>query len=1045
MLNLNIGILGHVDSGKTTLAKALSQVASTAAFDKNPQSKERGITLDLGFSSFTVSTPEHLKTKESSEEIQFTLVDCPGHASLLRTIIGGAQIIDFILLVIDITKGIQTQTAECIVIGEITCKHLIVILNKIDLIEESVRARQIEKMTKHLKKSLSSTNFADSSIVAISAHTKAEESIGISDLITKITELAFYPKRFNDRPFVLAVDHCFSIKGKGTILTGTILQGSIKVGDEIELPSINTIKMVKSIQMFRQSVSSGSAGDRIGVRVTQFDSKLMERGIACKLGYAYYIYCGIMSVNKIKYFKGDISSKSKFHITIGYETVLATVTCFSCENDNFDIADQFKYLDKLRDVEETGIKEYLLLEFEKPVLVLENTKLIGSKLDVDKYSHNCRLAFWGCLLSNCRDKDFKQNYLSKVKIYKEKSKVGKIDQILNEHLIIVKNLVKKETNLECYKDLEVTLSTGEKGIIQGTFGKSGKVKVCMNDGLIHCEKKNTESNNVTVTLFLFNFFYKLSEDSVIMTRRIIWQLSTRLYSTDRSFSTAIFPSLLEDYQEETIHDAVPKPYSEIPGPKKLPIIGNTWRFAPVIGQYKITELDKLMWALWKNYGKIVKVGGLIGHPDLLFVFDGDEIKKVFRREEDMPRRPSMPSLHYYKEILQKEFFDGNAGVIGIHGPKWDEFRRQVQQIVLPPSTAKKYIQPLNTIAGEFLQKMEESLNENQELPDNFLYEIYKWALESVARVSLDTRLGCLDANLDKNSESQNIINSINTFFWNVAEVELKMPIWKIYQNKAFKKYIAALEDFRILCMKHITKTLEDTSKLQHKKEEDISIVERIFEKTGNSKIAAVLALDLMLVGVDTTSIALASTMYQLSQNPDKQQKVFEELQSVLPNPKSDVDNMAQENLHYLKACIKETLRMYPVIIGNGRSLNSDAVIGGYKVPKGTHVIFPHLVVSNIEEYFDKPNEFIPERWLKTEMHSNNCPMKYKKIHPFVTLPFGYGRRACLGRRFAEMELQILLAKIFRKYKVEYNYGPLTYEITPTYVPKEPLKFKLTLR
>ena len=87
-LNFNVGVLGHVDSGKTSLSKALSTVASTACFDKNPQSKERGITLDLGFSSFAVDIPEHLK-QEGLEKLQYTLVDCPGHASLIRTIIGG--------------------------------------------------------------------------------------------------------------------------------------------------------------------------------------------------------------------------------------------------------------------------------------------------------------------------------------------------------------------------------------------------------------------------------------------------------------------------------------------------------------------------------------------------------------------------------------------------------------------------------------------------------------------------------------------------------------------------------------------------------------------------------------------------------------------------------------------------------------------------------------------------------------------------------------------------------------------------------------------
>jgi len=125
------------------IAKALSTFRSTASFDRSPQSQERGITLDLGFSAFIVDAPKHFLPYKT---VQFTLVDCPGHASLIRTIMGGAHIIDVMILVVDVTKGIQTQTAEGLVIGEITAKQLIVVLNKVDLLLEKERDAMVAKV-----------------------------------------------------------------------------------------------------------------------------------------------------------------------------------------------------------------------------------------------------------------------------------------------------------------------------------------------------------------------------------------------------------------------------------------------------------------------------------------------------------------------------------------------------------------------------------------------------------------------------------------------------------------------------------------------------------------------------------------------------------------------------------------------------------------------------------------------------------------------------------------------------------------------------------
>ena len=196
ILNINIGVLGHVDSGKTSLVKTLSTLLSTASLDKSSQSRQRGITLDLGFSAFLLPLPDQFREneeynyEEDYDYIQITLVDCPGHASLIRTIIGGAQIIDMILLVVDSTKGIQTQTKECLVIAEMTTRDLIVVLNKIDLLKSSSSnssedmngsgqegdfESRLNVVKKKVRKTLECTVFHDAPMVEISAAVGGEK------------------------------------------------------------------------------------------------------------------------------------------------------------------------------------------------------------------------------------------------------------------------------------------------------------------------------------------------------------------------------------------------------------------------------------------------------------------------------------------------------------------------------------------------------------------------------------------------------------------------------------------------------------------------------------------------------------------------------------------------------------------------------------------------------------------------------------------------------------------------------------------------------
>nr|ARA91625.1 cytochrome P450 monooxygenase [Pieris rapae] len=478
---------------------------------------------------------------------------------------------------------------------------------------------------------------------------------------------------------------------------------------------------------------------------------------------------------------------------------------------------------------------------------------------------------------------------------------------------------------------------------------------------------------------------------------------------------------------EAVNPSV-RSWEQVPGPKPLPLLGNTWRFIPYIGGYSVEHVDKVCMSLRQQYGKCVKIAGLLGRPDMLFVFDAGEVERVFRSEDAAPHRPPMPSLNYYKHTLRKDFFGAEkdcAGVIAVHGDSWAAFRTKVSRVALSTGAAAQYTEQVADVADSFIQRIREIRDENSETPDDFLNEIHKWSLESLGLIALDTRLGCFSST--EGSDSQRLINAVHTFFLCVGELELRTPWWRIYPTAMFRRYVAALDTILSVTLKHVERALESSEKVSNK-----SLLQDLVTAAG-SRVAAVAALDMFLVGIDTTSNAVASTLYQLSSRPEVQERLYEEISSVVQGRQLRAGDINQ--MPYLKACVKEVLRLYPVVIGNGRQLTKDTVICGYKIPQGTQVIFQHYVMGNSDEYFANAQEFRPERWLQKS--------SYK--HPFASLPFGFGRRMCLGRRFAELEMHVMICKIIQNYKMEYHHKPLDYHIYPMYTPDGPLKIKFIER
>jgi len=303
---VHIGLFGHIDSGKTAVAAGLSDIISTAGIDAHPQSKERGITIDIGFTSFILN------------EYLVTLVDSPGHADLIKISASSVEIIDCAFIVIDINKGPQIQTGEHLIMVEsLNIENIIVLLNKIDIFKGD-----IEEEVRKIRAFFDSTSFGSNvPIFTVSAKTNKGFEELKEGILKTINKLNLEREIAGD--VIIPIDHYFPIKGIGVILTGTLLSGQLKLNQSLEIIPIMSSGRVKNIQIFHQDVESAKAGDRIGINIKGIDLTRLYRGCYATNNPDAFDYCDIVEVNvkNHKLFKPKTGFGTQVHITIGMLTI----------------------------------------------------------------------------------------------------------------------------------------------------------------------------------------------------------------------------------------------------------------------------------------------------------------------------------------------------------------------------------------------------------------------------------------------------------------------------------------------------------------------------------------------------------------------------------------------------------------------------------------------------------------------------------------------------------------------------------------------------
>jgi elongation factor Tu len=285
--HVNVGTIGHVDHGKTTLTAAITKVLSfknMANFvsydniDKAPEERERGITIATAHVEY------------QTENRHYAHVDCPGHADYVKNMITGAAQMDGAILVVSAADGPMPQTREHILLArQVGVPYIVVYMNKVDMVDDP---ELIELVELEIRELLSKYQFPGdktpivkgSALKALQSDSKdinAPEYKSILDLMAAVDSYIPQPKRDVDKPYLMPIEDVFSIAGRGTVVTGRIERGIVKVGDEIEIVGIKPTQktVVTGVEMFRKLLDQGEAGDNVGVLLRGIKKEDVERGM----------------------------------------------------------------------------------------------------------------------------------------------------------------------------------------------------------------------------------------------------------------------------------------------------------------------------------------------------------------------------------------------------------------------------------------------------------------------------------------------------------------------------------------------------------------------------------------------------------------------------------------------------------------------------------------------------------------------------------------------------------------------------------------------
>ncbi|XP_077459845.1 1,25-dihydroxyvitamin D(3) 24-hydroxylase, mitochondrial [Stigmatopora argus] len=428
---------------------------------------------------------------------------------------------------------------------------------------------------------------------------------------------------------------------------------------------------------------------------------------------------------------------------------------------------------------------------------------------------------------------------------------------------------------------------------------------------------------------------------------------------------------------------------DIPGPTNWPLVGS---LVELLRRGGLTKQHDALVDYHKKFGKIFRMK--LGSFDSVHINSPSFLEVLYRKEAVYPQRLEIKPWKAYRDMRNEAY-----GLLILEGQEWQRVRRAFQQKLMKPTEVVKLDNRINEVMAEFVGRIGQ-INVDGKVEDLY-FELNKWSFETICLVLYNKRFGLLQEKVNK--EAMDFILAVKTMMGTFGKMMVTpVELHKSFNTKIWRNHTDAWDRIFRSAKPCIDKRLQDND---GRAPDDI-IGDILHNGNLSTKELYAALAELQIGGVETTANSMLWAIFNLSRNPTTQRELLSEITRVVgPEQKPCGEHL--KSMPYLKACIKESMRLTPSVPFTSRTLDKETVLGDYAIPKGTVLMINSHAISINEEYFDDSKSFRPERWLR----ENNT------VNPFSHVPFGIGKRMCIGRRLAELQIQLALCWLLRDYEI----------------------------